>query len=246
MMMAVVVMTPVVGVVVAQDAKPVAPSTLRAPEGGCCGPVTPAGQSLVRMLDAMDVNHRWLPDRHVHWESGRAEGGIITDGKPHTHCSAFAAAAGERLGIYMLRPPEHSQLFLASAQGEWFTTKKAAARGWVKVSSPQEAQTRANRGELVVLDYINPVPGKHGHIAIVRPMAKSAEALAAEGPETMQAGQTNFSDGNAVRSFHSHPGAWPTQVLMYAHPTKLSAAEMNAVFEEDKTPGEEPLEPLAQ
>jgi len=55
----------------------------------------------------------------------------------------------------------------------------------------------------------------------VRPMVKSAEALAAEGPETMQAGKTNFSDGNAVRSFRSHVGAWPTQVTMWAHHTRL-------------------------
>ena len=113
----------VMAVSVAQDVKPTAKAA------GCCSVVTPAGQSLVRMLDGMDVNHRWLADRHVHWESGRPEGGVIMDGKPHTHCSAFAAAAGERLGIYMLRPPEHSQLFLASAQGKWFTTERAAARG---------------------------------------------------------------------------------------------------------------------
>ncbi len=208
--------------------------------------VTPAGQELLRLLDGMNVEHRWLADRHVHWESGRAEGGIITDGKPHTHCSAFAAAAGERLGIYMLRPPEHSQLFLATAQGRWFTTEKAANKGWFRVMSSREAQERANHGELVILDWMNPDPQHHGHIAIVRPAAKSDEALASEGPETMQAGQTNFADGNAVRSFHSHPGAWPEQVLMFAHATKFSSAEQHQDFAADLTPGEEPLEPLPQ
>lgn len=227
----------VAGVARAQDERPLTKSS-------CCGQVTPAGQELLRVLTAMDVEHRWLADRHVHWESGRASGGIITDGKPHTHCSAFAAAAGERLGIYMLRPPEHSQLFLATAQGEWFTTDKAARRGWERVNSAEEAQARANRGELVVLDWRNPDPKHHGHIAIVRPAVKTEEALAAEGPETMQAGQTNFSDGNAVRSFHSHPGAWPNEVLIFAHATRMSAAEAHAKFEEDRTPGEEPLEAL--
>jgi hypothetical protein len=121
----------------------------------------------------------------------------------------------------MLRPPEHSQSFLASAQGRWFPSKEAKRKGWRQVMTSEEAQRLANQGELVVLNYINPVPGQHGHIAIVRPMVKSAEALAAEGPETMQAGKTNFSDGNAARSFRSHVGAWPTQVTMWAHRTRL-------------------------
>lgn len=213
-------------------------------KSGCCGPVTEAGWQLLHVLDGMDVEHRWLADRYVHWESGRPRGAILTDGKPHTHCSAFTAAVGERLGIYMLRPPEHSQLFLATAQGQWFTTDKAAQKGWVRVMSAQEAQARANRGELVVLDWQSPDPKKHGHIAVVRPAVKSDDALERDGPETMQAGQTNFADGNAVRSFKSHPGAWPNEVLIFAHATKMSAAEKHVAFEEDKTPGEEALEPL--
>jgi hypothetical protein len=183
--------------------------------------VTPAGQQLLQVLLGLDVEHHWLENRRVYWETGNPKGMVHISSKPDTHCSAFAAAAGRRLDVYMLRPPEHSQSFLASAQGRWFPSHEARRRGWVQVMTPQDAQRLANQGELVVLNYINPVPGQHGHIAIVRPMVKSAEALAAEGPETMQAGKTNFSDGNAVRSFRSHAGAWPSQVTMWAHRTRL-------------------------
>lgn len=190
-------------------------------EAGCCGAITPAGQELLRVLLSLDVEHHWLENRRVYWETGNPKGMEHISSKPDTHCSAFAAAAGRRLGVYMLRPPEHSQSFLASAQGRWFPSKEAKRKGWRQVMTSEEAQRLANQGELVVLNYINPVPGQHGHIAIVRPMVKSAEALAAEGPETMQAGKTNFSDGNAARSFRSHVGAWPTQVTMWAHRTRL-------------------------
>jgi hypothetical protein len=188
---------------------------------GCCGPITPAGQQLLQVLLSLDVEHHWLENRRVYWETGNAKGPEHISSKPDTHCSAFAAAAGLRLGVYMLRPPEHSQNFLASAQGRWFPGEEARRKGWRQVMTSEDAQRLANQGELVVLNFINPVPGQHGHIAVVRPMVKSREALEAEGPETMQAGKTNFADGNAVRSFHSHAGAWPAQVTMWAHRTRL-------------------------
>jgi len=182
----------------------------------------------------MDVEHRWLEDRKVEWETGEAKGPMHITGKPDTHCSAFAAAAGHRLGVYMLRPPEHPQLYLASAQGRWFESEAARKKGWVQVMSSREAQRLANGGELVILNFINPVPGEHGHIVIVRPAVKTDAALAEDGPETMQAGKTNFADGTAKRSFHSHPGAWPTQVTMWAHHTRLQGTFPDVEPEPDK------------
>ena len=38
----------------------------------------------------------------------------------------------------------------------------------------------------------------NGHIAFVRPSARTAERLAAEGPEATQAGSRNFIDGNLL------------------------------------------------
>jgi len=91
-------------------------------------PITPAGAQLASIIDALDVEHHWPVGKHVSWETG------VPDGRPesavgkHTHCSAFAAAAARRLGIYLLRPPEHPQLLLANAQYDWLASQGEGAR----------------------------------------------------------------------------------------------------------------------
>jgi hypothetical protein len=197
---------------VAPPAPPAAAPHAPARDTGCCGPVTPAGERLRALLDGMDVDHLWQSHVKVDWETGEPRGGSGS-----THCSAFAAAVGERLNIYMLRPPQHPQDLLASAQGRWFQTEAARHEGWFQLNSPAQAQMLANLGNLVVLVYINPDPHVPGHIAIVRPAEKSIQALEREGPQTTQAGAHNFSSGTAVFSFSKHPGAWPNHVLIYAH-----------------------------
>lgn len=187
------------------------------PTNLCCGSITPGGQQLLHLLDSMDVEHLWLSHHAVHWRSGfpkEVHGG--------THCSAFAAAVADRLGIYLLHPPEHSQEFLASAQGRWLAGSHARHDGWTRVESPRGAQSLANRGYLVVLVHISPEAEVHGHIAVVRPAEKTDQQIDTDGPETIQAGLRNFADGNAQRSFQLHPGVWPSQVGMYVHETKFS------------------------
>ena len=183
----------------------------------CCGVITPQGEHLLQTIDGMDVEHLWQSHFHVDWETGEKTTGEYLDGRTHTHCSQFAAAVGQRLGIYMLHPPDHSPDLLASAQGEWFGSKAGQAKGWYAVKSSREAQTLANQGALVVLVYINPHPDISGHIVVVRPEDRSEEALNRDGPATAQAGKENFSKGNARRSFETHKGAWPSKILMFAH-----------------------------
>lgn len=195
-------------------------ATQPVPPAGCCGPITDGGLQLTKLLDSMDVEHHWVAGIKVEWKNGEPLG--AGDERGHTHCSAFAAAVGERLGVYMLRPPQHKQSFLASAQGRWFASSEGRKEGWTQITTFEEAQRRANEGYLVVLDYINPNPKKPGHIAIVRPSLKSETTLREEGPETTQAGAHNFTDGNARYSFIKHEGAWPTQVLAFWHETKFS------------------------
>ncbi len=189
---------------------------------GCCGAITPAGSRLAAFLDGMDVDNLWQEHVRINWETGTPKAGApATHG---THCSAFAAAAAKRLDIYLLRPPDHGQDFLASAQERWLQGSHAREDGWKPVSSAREAQGLANQGELVVLVFRNPDPHKPGHIAVVHPYVKSDAALASEGPTTTQAGAHNFTLGTAVFSFVMHPGAWPDEVKMFAHATKFQAA----------------------
>src|SRR4051812_30458026 len=120
------------------------------------GEITPAGQRLARVLDAMQVERHWLPGEPIHWLSGRR------DPRGHqaaTHCSAFAAAACAGRGISPPPPPQHAQELLANAQNRWLFEVGPRA-GWVRVASPLEAQRLANLGDVVVVSYRNPDPHK--------------------------------------------------------------------------------------
>ena len=171
----------------------------------CCGPITPAGERLARFLDGTGVEHLWMIGNYVNWETGEATG---VGRKPtSTHCSAFVGAVAERLGVYVLRPPEHSQILLANAQLRWLRDE-GAADGWRSLADPVAAQTAANRGELVVEAFENPDPMRPGHVAVVRPSEQSREALDRNGPRETQAGETNALDTSTRLGFRHHHGAW--------------------------------------
>jgi hypothetical protein len=188
----------------------------------CCGVITANGNRLAELIDSMNVEKLWQAHAHVDWETGEEDRptDYVGPGRA-THCSAFAAAVGERLHVYMLRPPDHSQIFLASAQARWFESKKGANGGWHPLEGPrheQRAQELANQGSLVVIVYENPDPHRPGHIVIVRPSEKSAEALRREGPQIAEAGTRNYDSTVAADAFVHHAGAWPDGVHYYWHP----------------------------
>jgi hypothetical protein len=188
-------------------------------EPSCCGVVTEPGRRLLSVLDGMNVESLWLAHEHVNWETGEPDKGKDYTGPGRsTHCSAFAAAVGKRLGVYMLRPPEHGQILLANAQAEWFRSAAGRQGGWRPLRDAQEAQSRANRGNLVVVVFESPDAHRPGHIAIVRPAHRPTRLLEQNGPEITQAGQKNYIKTSTKVGFLAHPGAWPGGVLYYAHP----------------------------
>lgn len=166
----------------------------------------------------MNVESLWLAHEHVNWETGAPDRDGEYEPGQSTHCSAFAAAAAKKLGVYMLRPPEHGQSLLASAQARWFRSQEGRDQGWRGARDAKKAQILANQGALVVVVYESPDDHKPGHIAIVRPSTKSSGELAEEGPEVIQAGQHNHNSTSVKNGFRSHPGAWPDGVLYYMHP----------------------------
>jgi hypothetical protein len=189
-----------------------------AAEPTCCVPVSPEGHRLQVILDATNVESLWLAHEHVNWETGQPDKNADYDGQGRsTHCSAFAAAVGKQLGVYMLRPPEHGQVLLANAQAEWFHSPAGKQGGWREVKTPQEAQTLANQGNLVAIVYESPDPHKPGHVAIIRPANRLQRLLEQNGPEVTQAGQKNYLKTSTKVGFQSHPGAWPDGVRYYAH-----------------------------
>ncbi len=192
--------------------------SLAAEPSPCCGPITDRGKKLLSVLEGMNVESLWLAHQHVNWETGEPDKGEDYTGPGRsTHCSAFAAAAGKQLGVYMLRPPEHGQVLLANAQAQWFRSPAGRRGGWQAVADAHEAQSLANRGNLVVVVFESPDSHRPGHIAIVRPSHRSARLLAENGPEIMQAGQKNYAKTSTKVGFLAHPGAWPGGVLYYAH-----------------------------
>ena len=171
-------------------------------------PIGDAGTKLSQALDAMHVEEHWIAGAIVDWKSGDPTGKPVTDSGKHTHCSQFVAAACERLGIYILRPPEHSAVLLANAQYDWLSSAKAREKGWSPVPDGRTAQDLANKGHVVVAVCKNPDPKKSGHIAIVRPGQRSTEQLAAEGPTIIQAGGHNWNSTSLKKGFANHRGAF--------------------------------------
>jgi hypothetical protein len=189
-----------------------------AAEGSCCGRITAEGHRLEALLDSTNVESLWLAHEHVNWETGEPDKGADYAGPGQsTHCSAFAAAVGKRLGVYMLRPPEHGQVLLANAQAEWFHEAGGKEAGWRDVPSARDAQRLANQGNLVVMVYESPDPHRAGHIAIVRPADRPEHLLDENGPEITQAGTKNYLKTSAKVGFLHHPGAWPDGVRYYTH-----------------------------
>jgi hypothetical protein len=182
----------------------------------CCGALTPNGEKLLAQLNASGVDHLWLPYQHVHWETGELESNPY--GRPaSTHCSAFVAAFSKRLGVYILRPPEHSPTLLANAQMRWLAFDGASS-GWRRLPDVAAAQSSANQGNLVVAAFENPDPHRPGHIAFVRPGRLDATTLAARGPDVTQAGAVNAISIPLAEGFRHHPGAWPDGVRYFEHP----------------------------
>ena len=180
--------------------------------------ITPAGQHLAEALDQMDVEHRWLAGKHVKWRTGETLDKPVNDGKSHTHCSAFVAAAAEKLGIYILRPPQHSASLLANAQYDWLGGEGRKG-GWMPVGNGLDAQQLANRGYLVVAVYKESNPKTPGHIAIVRPSTKSEAKIREEGPQIIQAGKDNHASTSLKEGFKHHRAAFRDgQIRYFAHP----------------------------
>ena len=189
-----------------------------AADPSCCGPISPAGHRLEAILDGMDVESHWLAAEHVNWETGQPDKSADYEGPGRsTHCSAFAAAVGEKLGVYMLRPPDHGQILLANAQAEWFHTQAGRDAGWLAVRDAQQAQKLANEGSLVAIVYESADPHTPGHIAIVRPALRPQRLLDENGPLISQAGQKNYASTSAKVGVQHLPGAWPGGVRYYSH-----------------------------
>ena len=179
-------------------------------------PITPAAQKVIAAIESMEVEKYWLAGAIVDWQTGLPTGKPVTDAGKHTHCSQFVAAACAKLGVYILRPPEHSAVLLANAQFDWLGSDSGKKAGWSPSVSGSSAQDDANKGSLVVAVYKNSDEKKSGHIAIVRPGERTADQIAIDGPEVIQAGGTNFTKTTLRRGFSNHLKGYDS-IRFYTH-----------------------------
>jgi hypothetical protein len=192
--------------------------------------IAPEGQRLTSLLDGMNVESLWIAGFPIDWRTGQATGPRRTTPGGHTHCSAFAAAVADRLGLYLLRPPEHGQNWLANAQETWLNgrgeTLAVPARdaGWEKIGTladpgaSEHAVEQANAGHLVVASYFQPPDGdrqRSGHIAIIRPSDKAPGLVSAEGPDVTQAGAHNHRLASLREGFSAHKDGWRDGTIEY-------------------------------
>jgi hypothetical protein len=198
---------------------------------GMCSPsgVSPPGHRLSAILDEMRVEQLWQADYPSDWRTGQIVGARETTPGGHTHCSTFVAAVADRLGLYILRPPEHGQNWLADAQERWLNgafgglvdARKAGWRRIGRLAEPRaskRAVARANEGHLVMAIYNEPPVGTRqisGHVAIVRPSTKVARLVHDEGPDVTQAGVHNHRIVPMRAGFVSHMIAWCTGKIEY-------------------------------
>jgi len=175
-----------------------------------------AGRHLADALDRMNVEQHWLPGTPVNWRTGEYD----PEAAPlKGHCSAFVAAVCAAFNVYILRPPEHREWLLANAQCRWLESE-GSSEGWTPVPDGATAQRLANQGNIVIACYQNPDRDDAGHVAAVRPSAKTLGRIEAEGPDIAQAGGHNYNRTTVRNGFRLHSKAWrDSRILYYSHET---------------------------
>ena len=198
------------------------------------------GMRLKAFLDGLPVEANWIAGHHIVWQTGQQNGPDGEGVEDHTHCSAFVAAVALYLDIYVLRPPQHPQELLASAQVAWlagtatFPGPTAQHVGWRDLGKSGDAGAlsiavaAANAGQLVIAGYqefpkTDPVTRKRteksGHIVVVRP--QSGPIPESTGPLVISAGERNWQSIHMREPFSGHPGAWPDNIRLFALSTDL-------------------------
>lgn len=183
------------------------------------------GKELRTFYLGMDVLHKWQSGQHINWQTGEPDDPEAVSGI-RTHCSAFVAAACERRGIYIVRPPEHKQELLANAQFRWLNSVQAKDFGWHPIAGNifSEAQRRADEGYMVVACAQNPDRHKPGHIALVMPADVSSVQIQQNGPLLIQSSTKNSVNALFRNAFRHHITDWnsATENVLFFYNDKLS------------------------
>jgi hypothetical protein len=205
--------------------------------------ISPQGIALSAFLDSLEVETYWADGYSVNWLTGATNGsGFNMTSMAASHCSSFAAAVADLLGVYILRQPDVSDGGLANNQADWLLSNTTA--GWTAVPWSTNAQHLANAGNLVVASYKD--PNQSGHIAVLRPSTRADTDVVQYGPQECQSGVNNYNSTNVMTGFNQHPNAFQTNgIRYYAHtltgpitpvnPALSSSSFSNGVFSVNAT-----------
>ena len=185
--------------------------------------ITEQGRALSVFLDSLQVEQYWENGKSVNWLTGAAGGSgpNMTLGTA-SHCSAFAAAVADVLGVYLLRPPDASDLNLANNQAAWLATNQSS--GWCRIPLSTDAQHIANIGALVVASLKE--DSGSGHIAVLRPSTKSDAEILTNGPQECQSGIYNYNNTDVRTGFGQHQDPLD-KILYYGHAVTNPIAPVN-------------------
>ena len=191
------------------------------PVNGQAISVTSAGNDLAALLDSLNVGSKWQKGIHIAWFSGEPNNPVAKF-ETATHCSAFAAAVAERLGVPILHPPVHAQNLLASPQHRWLENE-GQQFGWRMATDFVDLQTSANQGKLALISKESLVVSSPGHIAVVRPnTVYNLTFLQQNGPQVAQSGSTNSPNITASISFK--PLVAPNVIYLVFDPHRTMAS----------------------
>ncbi|MBS1597029.1 MAG: hypothetical protein JST75_02305 [Bacteroidetes bacterium] len=178
------------------------------------------GKALQKFYLSLNVESLWIAGSHIDWQTGVADKPEATS-ENHTHCSAFVAAACQKMGVYILHPPQHGQKLLANAQYDWLQTEEARQNGWMPVTAGNriqlymEVQRLANAGNIIVAVIKNPDDSKPGHAALVMPKKIEEEKILESGPVVIMAGTHNFNFISLKNGFKNHIDQWPEETVRF-------------------------------
>ena len=159
--------------------------------------ITSNGYARLGAYNATNI-HLWDSSKRVSFPNGVPSDDISLPLGDHS--GVFVASLLEKLGAYILRPPESTQSLLIEAQNKWLHEQSNIGYNYVYLGSNYisslSSQNLANQGYIVIASSQN-------HIAIVYPTNTTDESIQLNGAYVTGIGLQNTISTTCVNAFGS-------------------------------------------
>jgi hypothetical protein len=161
-----------------------------------CMPRSP--EQLQAMVARLDPEHNYLP---VDLDNADGDNNPATG--QETRCNHFAADACLEMGVE-LPGQDKKKRVLARDQVLWLRDQRASkVAGW-RPATEAEAIAAANKGQPVVIGWLNPNSRASSHIAIAVPSTDGLLWCAQAGRQCFNRGRVSQGFGFRVLEFYAH------------------------------------------